>query len=238
MSEDRAGNADIGHGNGAAVEPAGKQQMTGFLAEERDRASRAYRGAHHRARRAVDAARQIDGDHRRGVCIHRFDHRACEPLDRPVEAGAEQRVDDEIGAIESAGCGRHDWTVPLFCGERGVALEPARLADQQYVHRVAARGEQPRRDKAIAAVITGPGNHNDAAGGGPARRNRLGNRRAGTLHERDARNAAGDCQPVGLRHLDGAEDLDHDRSHNSECAVWRISRDPSRHRSRRSLTKL
>src|SRR4029450_3993447 len=52
--------------------------------------------AHHRAGRAVDPARQIDRIDRR-CRAHGLDHGTRRAFDGPVEAGTEQRIDDDIG---------------------------------------------------------------------------------------------------------------------------------------------
>jgi hypothetical protein len=69
--------------------------------------------------------------------------------------------------------------------------------------------EEPRRDKAITAIISGSSQHNDLRAGRLMRRDRIGNRFAGALHERKAVHAPGNRQPVGLRHLVVGEDFDH-----------------------------
>ena len=57
-------DADVGNAHATAVDPARQQQMRGLAAEERDGFGRRDRNPHHRARRAVDAARQVDGENR------------------------------------------------------------------------------------------------------------------------------------------------------------------------------
>ena len=47
---------------------------------------------------------------------------------------------------------------------------------------------------------------------------RVGHRAAGILHQRDARRAAGDGEPVGLGHFSGGEKLDHRRRADQQPA--------------------
>ena len=76
-------NADVGdaHRSRSAAAPAAARGRacggrTSPLSRGLDRS------AHHRAGRAVDAARQIDRDDRHAARIHRLDHRARRALDR------------------------------------------------------------------------------------------------------------------------------------------------------------
>ena len=86
---------------------------------------------------------------------------------------------------------------------------------------VAALGEEPRRDKTVAAVVARPGHDGDATAGALERQPRLGDRPAGALHQIDAGDAAGDCQPVGLRHFAVGEELDHARATITNAAFRR-----------------
>ena len=94
----------------------------------------ADRHAHHRAAGAVDAARQIDGDRpaRPHAFIASIIARAG-AFDRPVEPGAEQRIDDDVRHRRSA-AGVAASTGPVQrC--RGLAASPlswSRVAEQQH----------------------------------------------------------------------------------------------------------
>ena len=143
--------------------------------------------------------------------IDRLDHRPCGAFHRPIEAGAEQRIDDGVGRVQRRGRGRLGGPRPTLRGLRGVTLEPVQRADQEHAHPVAALGQDARGDKTVAAVVARPGDHRDAAAGRMTRSDGLGHRPAGIFHQLDAGHAAGDRQPVGFRHLGGGEQLDHDR---------------------------
>jgi hypothetical protein len=56
-------DADVGDTHAAAMLPPGQQQMRRLAAEERHGLTRVDRNAHHGAGRAVDPARQVDGEH-------------------------------------------------------------------------------------------------------------------------------------------------------------------------------
>ncbi len=141
--------------------------------------------------------------------VHRLDHRARRPLDRSVEPGAEQGIDYDIRTIQAARVGGCNHAVPLFCGERRVAPEPAYVPDEEDLHAIASLGEKPRCDKTIAPVIARAGHDDDDDAGGMAGSHCVGNGAAGPLHQVDARRTAGNCQTVGLRHLVIAQKLDH-----------------------------
>ena len=80
-----------------------------------------HRRAHHRAAVAVDAARQIDGDDRHAGRRSSPRSSPAPALDRPVEAGAEQRVDDQAGARQGRGRGRLDRALPARAPPRAAS---------------------------------------------------------------------------------------------------------------------
>ena len=65
----------------------------------------------------------------------------------------------------AAGVGRLDRPRPAARRLRGIALEPAAIAQQQQPHRIAALGQDARADEAVAAVVARPGH--DADRGAP-----------------------------------------------------------------------
>ena len=168
------------------------------------------RHAHHRAGRAIDAAGQIDRDHRAAGGVHRLDHRPRRPGHFAVEASTEQRIDDKTAAGELLGRGRIDRTLPALGGNRRIAAQFAFVADEADAHlKVSVLGQMPRRHEAVAAIVAGPGDDDDARRrlGNPV--GKLGDRDPRALHQLDAWHAAGDGQPVGLRHLVGGQKLVH-----------------------------
>ncbi len=90
----------------------------------------------------------------------------------------------------------------------GIAREDTLLAEQEQPDVIARPLEQARRDEGIAAVVARSAQHRDACARSHPAPRRLGNGPPGRLHEIQAPDAAGDCQPVGLAHLVGREQLD------------------------------
>ena len=141
--------------------------------------------------------------------VHAFDHGPGESFDRAVEAGTEQGVDDDVCAIESAGIRGDGRARPLFCRQRRVTLQPGDLTNHRDTNIVAVRGEQPGRDKAIAAIVARPGNDDDAATGAKVRADRIGDGSTGPLHKADPGHTRSDGLPVGLCHFGGGQKLNH-----------------------------
>ena len=110
--ERAAGDADIGDDQHAAQRPPRQQQMPGLLAEEGDGERGTGGGAAHRAARAIEAARHVDGHGRDGARRDRLDHGFRGAVEWAREAGAEDRVDHQAGAVEKSGRERLDRSGP------------------------------------------------------------------------------------------------------------------------------
>ena len=178
--------------------------MARLEAEESDAGARLDRRAAHRAGFAVDPRGDVDAEHglagaREGV--DRLDATKRRAVEIARQPGAEQGVDDEIGGGEIDRLGGRDRTFPARRRQRRVAAQRRALAEQIEADAVAARAQEPRGDEAVAAVAARPADDGDAAGARRHARRLVGDRRAGALHQRDAGNAAGDGQPVGLAHF-------------------------------------
>ena len=93
-------NPDIGHVNLPAMETARQQKVADLAAKERygfvGFDGRSLDGS----TRSIDSARQIDRMDFRPRSIHGFDQRAPRTFDRPVETGAEQRIDQNTGSAD------------------------------------------------------------------------------------------------------------------------------------------
>ena len=101
----------------------------------------------------------------------------------PREAGAEQRVDDEVGVGEVESVGGSDSPFQRAAISRGVAAQIAGIAEKLRRRDSRAR-EQSRRDEAVAAVIAGTAEDGDS----PRERARCSPRRRprpGPLHQDD-----------------------------------------------------
>ncbi len=159
------GNADVVH-----VQLADERQRAGAdeaeLGErERDRVI----GAHRRADDAaigVDARRHVDGEHRAAMGAHAGDGVArAAGLDRSRQAGAEERVDDDVVAMEQRGRRVGDLHARALGGvEAGarIARDLAALTDERDGHFGAARVQMASDDEAIAAVVAGAAEGDDA----------------------------------------------------------------------------
>ena len=188
------------------MNPARQQQMRRLAAEEGDGLGGADRDAHHGAGGAVDAARQIDAEHRRAVGVDRLDHVVRIALDRPVEAGAEQRVDDQRRPADRLRIERQHRIFPAARRGGRIALQAVALAQQDDRDLAAARRQFGRRHKTVAAIVAASGDHQDRPllheihGG-------LRHRLAGAQHQREAGRAGGDGEPVGVLHLSRGENF-------------------------------
>ena len=127
-------------------------------------------------------------------------------LDRAVEAGAEQRVDDQRGFADRHRIAGQHRTLPAARGERRIALQGVAFAEQDDGDAAAARYELGRRDKSIAAIVAASGDDQDRPLLDEVH-GRLRHRLAGAQHQREARRAAGDRQPVGVLHFGGRENF-------------------------------
>ena len=121
-------------------------------------------------------------------------------LHRTRQPRAEDAVEDEGGAIEHRRAQRLDRPLPLRRGLGRIALQRGALAEQRQPHRPAARLQDARRDKAIAAIVARPAQRRERPRR-PAPRYGVGDREPRLFHQCDAWRPAGDRQPVGLAHL-------------------------------------
>ena len=153
MSRQHAlGNADIGDRRPVRKQPPRQQQMAGLLRKNVTVCDALTATPHDRAGGAVDAARQIDRDDRGRLRVHASIIARGSALDRPIEAGAEQRIDDDVRAPQalpgSAGISR---TGPALGSQRSIALEPRRArrrsstGPRSRARRAGARQQSRRR---------------------------------------------------------------------------------------------
>ena len=126
-----------------ATEPGGRSRP-GFSAANVTVRSAGRTPSPGRAGRAVDAARDVDGEHRGVARVGR--------RPRAVEARAERGVDDEVGRRQP---GR-------------------RVGDVDHAHGRAGTGQAPRRRPTVVAVVPLAGEHDDATPVRPAHHPRGG----------------------------------------------------------------
>ena len=114
------------------------------------------------ARRRVDARRHVARDHRRVLPVDRRDGRRHRLPRRPLEARAEQRVDDRGGAMQP--------------------LRVERLGPVDHLDLAAVLRQEPRRHAAVAAVVALAGDDADRPRPRDLRRH-AGKPQRGTLHQ-------------------------------------------------------
>ena len=98
-------NSDVSDPHFSAVEAAREQRMTDLATKKRHRFCGVHGDSHHGAGCAIDPARQIDRVHAR-CRVGRLDHGAREAFDWAIEAGAEQRIDDDLRRHQTRWRGR------------------------------------------------------------------------------------------------------------------------------------
>ncbi len=155
---------------------AGRDPQSRLGRGERDRELGADCALGRLARRSVDAARHIAGDHERralalcgavdgGDRVRRLAARLAR------EPGAEDRVDDHRGAVERL-AGEQPRLLAgeaLQVGPR-VAGELLAGPEQQHVDLAVAAAQPAGRNQSVAAVVALAADDRDAAARGPARR--------------------------------------------------------------------
>jgi hypothetical protein len=122
-------------------------------------------------------------------------------VDVARQAGAVQRVDDEVGAVEGESFAGANRPAPALRRQSRIAAHPRAIAEQRQFDRIAPGFEQPRGDEAVAAVAARPAQNGDPAAARRHPRRLPGDRQAGALHQRNARRSRGDGRPIDLGHL-------------------------------------
>ncbi len=203
--ENRGGNADVRQDQRPASRPPRQQIVPGLRPEEGDRRRRARGPAARRLGEigpavADDAAGHVDGDQRHRRRVRRRQDGGRRAFRRTVEPRAEQRVHDDVGALDQGRIERLDRPGPPSRRRRGVPLQPIGASEEPQTHMPAAFGQQAGRDESVAAVVPGAAEDRGRAGFDP-RANGIGHGRAGGLHQVDARDAGRDRRRVGIVHL-------------------------------------
>jgi hypothetical protein len=149
----------------------------------------AHRLALDLAGRRVHPRRQIARDDRRVLCVDRRDGRGERLAGGPLEARAEQGIDDHTGALEplwGEGLGRLA-RKPLEVRRR-VAAQLARRRHRQHLRLAALLPQQPGSHEAVASVVALADHY--PHGAGPRRLGRHARQPgARPLHEVERRHA-------------------------------------------------
>ncbi len=161
------------------------------------------------------AGRQVHGDDGNARAVDVCDDRLEHPLERRLEAGAEDRVDDQVARRDLREVQFPGLTVDDLHDREAQATEnlqvrpciPADLRnDAEHEHRDvdAALVERPGDHEAVAPVVPAPAQHGDVALGEilEARLHRRDHLAAGVFHQDDGGNPdLLDGSPIGLAHL-------------------------------------
>ncbi len=188
--------------------------MRRLLAEEGHRLGGMHRDAHDGGAGPVDAARQIDREHRRAIGVDRLDHRPRVALDRPAQPGAEQRVDDQRRLADRLRVERQHRMFPAACGGGGIAVQCVAFAHQEDADLAALRRQLGGRDEPVAAIVPRSRDDHDRSLRGEVGcevGGRFRDRLTGTQHQRKAGRTCRDREPVGAIHFSGGENF-HPRS--------------------------
>ena len=200
------GDADVGDEHLAAQSAPRQEQVSRLQPEERHRAGRLHHRPPAGPGRAVEAARHVNGDDRRARDIDgRYDVRR-NPVQRPRQAGAEQGVDDQVGAGNRGRGERLDGLTPALRHCSSVTLQRFAAAKQSETHLISLLAQQPRRHETIAAIVAGPASDGDRGPCPRCDRDRgFGHGAARVLHQHEARHAVRRSKGVGTAHLGSCE---------------------------------
>ncbi len=156
-------DADGDDDDGARALRGGVHHDASLVAGERGGDRRAHRGPRHGPGVRPQARRDVEGHHRASRRVHRLDEARDGPADGAGEAGAEERVDDHVGALQlprEAGRARPIHLLQAAAqasqGPRGIAAHVAARAGQEDAHTGAAGPQVPGHDEAVAAVSPRP----------------------------------------------------------------------------------
>ena len=178
-----------------------------LAADEGDRAMRFHSGPEHRTAVGVQAARNINGQHRDSRAVDRLDHGQPFPLEGTVKPGPEQGIHDHLGIRQPCKIARMD--LPA-CRQIGIARGQRIAADARGLARLQNRDTAVRLQRkagkhiAVAPVIAGTAYHDDATGLRPVPAQGIPGRRARPRHQGIAGNSGLlDRRAVEFAHLFG-----------------------------------
>ena len=206
------GNTDVGDDDVAAQKSSGQKHMRRLLAKEGDGQIGFDAIAFERTREiAMQAARHIDRGDRDVRTVQRFDDRFRSAFQRPREAGAEHRIDDEIRVFENAGRDGEHRPVPAPRHFGRIAFERIRRSQKRQTHVPAALFQVSRDDETVAAIVAGPAEHGRHARR-PVLLDRVGGRAARIFHQRERRRPVAGGIAIRLVHLGDGQNLQHSLS--------------------------
>ncbi len=175
--------------HGAREVDAVAGQQSGLQRDERGGVRRAHRRSVRHSGIRIETGRDVEREHRTVAAIDRRDPLRVVAAQRPGQPDAEESVDDEPAVAERRRL--RQWPgaarLPaLECSAR-VGGQPRRVAVEDHADRVPPILQMPRDDERIAAVVAGPGKHDDPVGGPRQEQPHLAGRcGARALHQRQA----------------------------------------------------
>jgi hypothetical protein len=173
--------------------------MPGLQPEEGDRSDGADRGAADLPGYAVDAARQVDRQHRRSRFVDPSDDIARIAFQVAGEAGSKQSVEHEVPGKIRRGSKCLHGAAPRIRRPRRVAA-PRAAGEPPDAYIEAEFPQERRRRQRVAAIVARPRERQDA----PPRDHRRPSRRhgsCGVLHQPPPWRPACDGEAIRLRHL-------------------------------------
>ena len=225
--------SDIGHRQRAALRRPGGEMVPELRGVERHRQVRAQRRAQHPAAIGTEAGGDI---HRHAARRAQRGELARCPIQRPREAGAEERVDQQLSRIGPER--RRERRDPASLGpapviRQCIGRQALGIAERENRDLPAQIVQQPRDDEAVAAIVARPAEHRRAARRvreiGPVRQHRRHHAVSRPLHQLEPRHAAGlDLGRLDRAHLSGREQLRHRltsgfRFADSMCRLMKLS---------------
>ena len=153
---DPVGQVEAGEPDLAGVIGPLRGEQAGLLADEGDGRRGTNRAAERHAAPGVEPRRDVQREHLGAGVVDRPDGVGPGPLDRPLQPGAEQRVDHDIRPLQGRLSERQDLAAagpPVVGRGRGVAAQPVRVAEVQQGHLAAVGPREPGDDVAVTAVV-------------------------------------------------------------------------------------
>ena len=197
--------SNIGDGSPAAMDAPGQQQMTWLAAEKRDGARGVDRGAANLSAGAIDAGRNIHGKDRVFGLPRPFVELKNRGFGGSVEIAsktrAKQRVDGKTSGVEVDLLDGLDIAGPPRCGEPRVATQAIARTEEPKLNGKALFREEPRSDKAIAAIVARAAKDGDLRLRGDKPGAFSCHRGPRLFHQQGARRASRDGQSIGLSHF-------------------------------------
>ena len=127
----------------------------------------------------------------------------------PGKPCTEQRIDDDVSFVDYREVRQTYPAVPVASGSNRIALECPLLAEERELNPKAAAREGACRNKAVAAIVSWPAEHEDAGTRTRGSANGTRDRPAGPFHEDAAGGAGRNGGGIAGPHFGIAEEFEH-----------------------------